>query len=386
MTYVRKIGLSTLCGLLILLLTWLYQNYDFTFSVEDKFFKRFSFLKDDWYRSKSDYKAAFVFINTGKDLALMDYGNVAVSDRDKIYKLLANINNLASKPVYTVLDLQFYYPFTINEGVDSLLQQEINKSRNLVIPVVKDDKDEIKNPIYKASYATSDYTTYGAGFNKFVILKSHSLPSIPIVMQQQIQKAKYKSNFLFSTCNNNLCLSAIWPTYFLNNGMVRKNEKPEVAQFYNIGEMLLDMESNPSNYRTFFENKIVMVGNFEEDVHITPVGKMSGPVLLANIYLSLLNRQHIVRTGYLVLLLIFFSALSYIALFSEIPQVKLNMKILFSSYLNGFLKTYVTYFGCMILLSLLLILIYDMPVGLFLPPFLFSGIEYIRHKKYKDLF
>ena len=130
-----------------------------------------------------------------------------------------------------------------------------------------------------------------------------------------------------------------------------------------------------------------MVGNFEGDIHNTPIGKMSGPVLLANIYLSLLNKQHMVSAGLLTVLLLAFSFLSYVAWFSKMPEIKLNFKFLFSSYLSKFVKKYVSYFGCMFLVSLLAIFFFNVQIATFLPSFIFAGIAYLvqrqREKKVK---
>ena len=399
----KKIVLSSLCGTLILIFTWIYQNYDFSFSVEDAFFKKIFFVKDKIYSSPPKHKADFVFINTGKDLALVedttDYGNVAVSDREKIYKLIQHINTMPQKPDYTVIDLEFYYPYSINPRVDTMLEQQLKSINAVMIPIVKEHK-EYKNPLYNVQYAYSHFRTFGSSFNKFRVLNHESIPSIPIVLHEAVNKAVYKDHFFYATCNGRLCLSAIWPSYYLKNDDIKgipqktdlqgiKQDKSSAqkskkisAQYYNIGELLFDLETNPNNYVTFFSNKIVILGNFEGDIHATPLGKMAGPVILANIYLSLLNKQHIVSIGYLITILIAFSALSYVALYKKMPELKLNFKFLFSSYLVKFIRGYVSYFGCMFLLSLIVLIVFNVQVGLFLPSFIFTGIEYVRQKKY----
>ena len=158
----------------------------------------------------------------------------------------------------------------------------------------------------------------------------------------------------------------------------------QFAQYYNLGELLLDLEANPNNMSKYFQGKILFIGNFEGDTHATPVGKISGPVMLANIYLSLLNREHVISYGFLIALFIVFSALSYMAWFKKMPEIKLNFNFLFSSYLSKFVKGYVSYFGCMFFLSVICILYFNVQVALFLPSFIFAGIEYFRQKKYRS--
>jgi hypothetical protein len=253
-----------------------------------------------------------------------------------------------------------------------------------MVPILKDGKGDYVKPLYEAAYAYSDYQTFGSGFNKFRIVKNGYFSSIPVKLQECIDSVVYKRHFLYSTFNDSLCLSAIWPTLYLRNDQLQNNALVQFAQYYNLGELLLDLEANPDNMSKYFQGKILFIGNFEGDTHATPVGKISGPVMLANIYLSLLNREHVISYGFLIALFIVFSSLSYVAWFKKMPEIKLNFNFLFSSYLSKFVKGYVSYFGCMFFLSVICILYFNVQVALFLPSFIFAGIEYFRQKKYRS--
>jgi hypothetical protein len=406
MSILKKISLALLSGLAILFINWKYQNFDYTLSLEDAFFKKIFLIKDKIYSPPPKNTTHFVFINTGKDLSLVEdsveYGNVAISDRTKIAQLLKFINTVNSKPLYTVLDIQFYYPFTIDPAVDSVMQSELDKNNDILIPILKNGKGQYMRPLYNTNYGYSDYTTYGPTVNKFRIMKREQVKSIPIILHEKINGARYEDNMIFPTCNDSLCLSAIWPSYFLKDGdLVKstsaqdihtisiKNTRASInnipTEYYNLGELLFDLEASPENYATAFANKIVIVGNFEEDVHVTPVGKVTGPVILSDIYLSLLNRQHMVSIWMILLMWLVFSALSYVAWFHKMPEIKLNFKFLFSSYLTKFLKGYISYFGAMFVLSLLVLILFGVQVGLFLPSLIYTGIEYVKGKKYKEI-
>lgn len=398
----RKVVLSLLSGLVILAFTWIYQNSDFSRSIEDGFFKNVSLFWKHKIFPNPKHGADFIFINTGKDLQLVEdtaeWGNITVSDRAKIYQLTQWINNAVHKPVFTVLDIQFYYPYSIDPQTDSLLAGALNKNKELVIPVVN-EKGAYKKPLYDAPYASSEYRTFASGFNKFKIVSQNGLWSIPVQMDRQINGSVYKERRFVTTCNGKLCLAAVWPGYYLTNDAVMTPEnvtdpkdikgKDEVvskisAQYYNIGEILLSLESTPANTSDLFKNKVVIIGNFQEDVHTTPVGKMSGPVLLSNIYLSLLNKQHIVSPIFLILLFIAFSALSYIAWFDKMPKVKLSEEV-YPTFFVKLVRKYITYFGCMFLLSVLSVFLFYTPVALFVPAVVFAEIEG-RHKTKESFF
>lgn len=406
MSTFKKILLSALSGLIILLVNYKYQNFDYTLALEDAFFKKIFLIKDKIYSPPAKVRPAFVFINTGKDLALvedsLEYGNVAISDRRKISDFLRFINNSTGKPVYTVLDIQFYYPFTADPAADSAMQAELDRNKDIVIPILKNAKGEYAKPLYNTTYGYSDYTTYSATVNKFRIMNRQNYKSIPIVLHEKINGARYEDNMFLPTCNDSLCLSAIWPSYYLKDADLvkftatqditdiqtkRRYVKPNAipTEYFNLGELLFDLEANPASYNNAFANKIVIVGNFDEDIHVTPVGRVTGPVILSDIYLSLLNRQHIINFWMILLVWAGLSALSYVAWFSKMPEVNVNFKFLFSSYLTKFMKGYISYFGAMFALSLLVLILFGVQVALFLPSLIFTGIEYIKEKRYKSL-
>ncbi|MBL7697318.1 MAG: hypothetical protein JNK79_04140 [Chitinophagaceae bacterium] len=405
MAILRKILLALLSGFIILLVNWKYQNFDYTLGLEDAFFKKIFLIKDKVYSPQPKNKPHLVYINTGKDLALVEdsieYGNIAVSDRTKICEFLKFINNVNGKPLYTVLDIQFYYPYTIDLKVDSVMQTELDRNSNIIIPILKNGNGDYVKPLYNTNYGYSDYRTFGTAVNKFRIMNRQQVKSIPIILHEKINGAKYEDNMLFPTCNDSLCLSAIWPSYFIKDGdlpkstaaddveaiatrKVRTNRNGIPTEYYNLGELLFDMEASPEHYVSAFMNKILFVGNFDEDVHVTPIGKVTGPVILSDIYLSLLNGQHMVNIWMIVIVLLVFSALSYVAWFHKMPEIRWNFKFLFSSYLTKFMKGYISYFGAMFGLSLLVLILFNVQVALFLPSLIFTGIEYVKEKKYKD--
>ena len=380
----KKIFLSFLSGLVILVITWLYQSSNFSFYIEDAFFRKTFFWKYKILGSKPETKSEFVFLNTGKDLAIVDdtteYGSVAVSDREKMYEIIRILNSEPEKPRFVVIDIQFYLPYSINRHVDTLLQAEISKSDRILIPIVKDAKGKYKKPLYNALYAYSGYETFGFGFNKFQIWDKGDIHSIPVTLHEKLDSSVYKQQGFYMTNDGHLSLTAIWPSFFLIDADVKEN-KTAITQSYNLGEVLIALKANPSDYSKIFKNKVVIIGNFADDIHFTPVGTMSGPVLLANIYLSLLNRQHWVSYIFIVILLIAFSALSYLAWFSKIPEFKFKFRFIFSPDVIKFIRGYLSYFGSMFILSIIALL-FNMYLALFLPSFIFAGIEYFRQKKY----
>ena len=385
---IRKSLLSFLSGLIVLIVTWIYQNYSFSFSAEDGFISKLSYWKYKIFSSKPAQNADFIFINTGKDLALVDdtaaSGNIAVTDREKLYHFLRFIDSIPGKPVFTLVDIQFYYRYSINPHIDTLLQDELNENDQLMIAILPDDttKSGYKTPLYHAKYGYSEYGTFGSGFNKFRIMNQKDIHSIPVSMHEAVNGAIYKDHGLFASCNGKLCMSAIWPSYYMNDKDLVSGKYAPHSQYYTLGEILFGMHTTPAAYAKIFMNKILVIGNFELDAHSTPIGSLPGSVIVADIYLSLLNNHHIVSIWFLFIELIAFSGLSYLAWFSKVPEVKLRLNFIFSPHLVHFVKSYISYFGSMFFLSIIALLFFNIQIALFLPSFIFSIIEYFRQKKY----
>lgn len=400
----RNLLVALMTGVGVFVATWFYINSYYTLAIEDDLLSRETFFIHRLLNHKPKLNKKFVFISTGKDLNLIDdtagYGNIAATDRYKLFKLLQAINKANAKPEYVLLDLQFYYPYTYsvddsvqvlvkqsnvpfffpNKSVDDSLSAEIKKNSRTAISVLLEN-DTIQRPMYPGNYGIADYKTYGAFLNKFRVcyhdLKAISMPGL---LHQQIDGASYGGNRLVSFCNNQLCFNYIWPEYYYDESDVKADS---TYQEYHIGS-LLPLLNDAATVRSLFKGKVILVGNFEDDVHDTPAGKIPGTIVLADIYLSLLNGKHLVPWLWVVFMVIMFAILSYMAIYNQLPDVQLNVgNFAFAGQITGFLKEYVSYIGMLMLISFVSVFLFGITISLFLPAFIFSAIDFLIQKKYK---
>lgn len=377
----RKILLSILSGIIIFLITWIYLNQYYTLGLEDGLFKKITTLKQRLLNLKPVKSRQFVFINTAKDLALIEdtaaYGNLPVSDRGKIVQFLRTINNSSSKPAFTLLDIQFYYPYSIDPVMDDSLQIELSKNPKVMLSVLY-KHGRIDTPLVKTNFGIADYVTYGSSINKFRLYYSKlKTPSIPALLYENLDHGHFTGNQFLTFCNGRLCFNFLWPTYYYDQDNIKIDDP-----IYNIGSILLSLKNDSARIKDFIKDKIVCIGNFTDDIISTPRGRIPGTIILCDIYLSLLNAKHFVPGWWIVFLIISFSILSYIALFSKIPELKLKFGFLFSKHLANFITQYISYWGILMFLSIVSFFLFEINVSLFLPAFIFSGIEYIVQKKY----
>ena len=377
----RKVFISIVSGIVIFIITWVYINQYYTLGLEDALFKKITTLRQKILNTKPPKSKEFIFINTAKDLSLVDdtaaYGNIAISDRSKIVAFLRAINHASSKPIITLLDLQFYYPFSTDPSIDDSLQMEVNQLKDVMVSVLYKDH-QIDTPLVRTNYGISDYITYGSSLNKFrLYYDGIKAPSIPSLLYEKVDKALFTGNRYMTFCNGKLCFNYLWPTYYYDQENIKKD-----APIYNIGSILLSIKNDSNRINEFIKNKIICIGNFTDDIVATPRGKIPGTIILADIYLTLLNNKHMVPYSWMAFLVVSFSFLSYISIYKKIPEIKLKFGFLFSKHLANFISNYISYVGTLMLISLLSFFLFEINISLFLPAFIFSGIEYFVQKKY----
>jgi hypothetical protein len=398
-----QVIISVLAGIVIFIITWFYINSYYTLGIEDDLLFKETLVRYKLMKTKPAKDKQFVFISTGKDLNLVDdtagYGNAAVSDRYKLLKLMQAINKMPVKPKYVLLDLQFYLPYVYSiddsiqlkvkkselasffpdKSIDDSLQNEITKCKDLGISVSLMN-DKVAFPLYKGTYGLDNYVTYGSSINKFKIYYNDlHISSIPALLHEKIDSAVYSANKYATFCNNRLCFNYIWLDYYYDGNNIKDNPNYQV---YHIGS-LLPLLSNPQFTDNTFKDKVVLVGNFEQDVHATPDGKMPGTVILADIYLSLLNGRHYASYLWILFVIILFSFLSHKAIFSPLPNVKFKSGFVFVEQITSYINQYISFFGILMAFSILSILIFNITISLFLPATIFSAIDFFTQKKYK---
>lgn len=390
--------ITSLCaGALLTIATWFYLNSYYTLEIEDSLFEKEVVIKNKIFEVKPAKNKSFIFINTGNDLKLIDkpddLGSAAVTDRFKLYQLLKFINISKYKPDFTLLNLEFIYPYqnttdsirlthdlnckTIDfpdKSIDDSLQNQISQSKRLMLCAdYKDDK--IQKPIYNCVYGISYFETYGKSVNKIRL----SYPEItsyamPCLLDQKLDRAIYSPGKFLTLCNGKLSFNYLWPDYYYTDEGI-KAEKQNLY-YPTINGALEDFKSEKT-LNKLFDGKILIIGNLNIDMD-SPAGKITGTVILIDTYLSLLNGKQFVPVLWILFLFLVFSLLSFISIFSALPELKFKLHFLFSEQLTEFLQKFISYIAFLFVLSMISVFIFDISISLIIPAFIFSGIAYLK--------
>jgi hypothetical protein len=375
----KKIFYSFLHGLLITILTWLYINSWFVFEIDEGLITKLLVLKDFLIESDRIPSSQVLLINTSKDIALArdpaDYGNVTMTDRVKLMQFLERIDTLHLKPKFVLCDLLF----DIRTPYDSCIQAVLDRMNNVVIPFLSAD-GRLAPPVFKAPTGIAQYQTNTGSFIKMRLITEDSLKSLSVLMDEMVNKKRYTRDGFFTYCNRRLSLNYITTNYYIRPfAYLKQNEYPLV----NLGE-LTGPGIDDQTFRDFVANRYVIIGDFYGDVHETPIGKVPGPLILFNSFLSLQYEQHTISFGWTILLLVFFTLASYIAFYSRLPDWRIQKMGIFSMALNSLLSKYVSFLGLLLLLSLISLFVFGIHVHPLILSLYFSIINFISQNKRND--
>ena len=260
---------------------------------------------------KTNTDGYFVNVGYDKEVATIltpakDTGKVAITDR----KVLLDILNIAEKSKYKYIFLDINFERGINTKWDKLLFEKIKKMPRLSYATHVDNSVEynlINDNYGNPKYAYNDYKAsfVNSGFSKYEYVQDKG-PSAALKMYEEINHKKLSScgSFLFN--DGSLLLNS--PIIPIRESLIRAEQSNlEKSIPVNLFDWPALMGFDEEELIKDFENKIIIVGDFNKDVHDTYMGEQAGPFItyLAYKYLSE-GKNKVPIILYLFLIVLFF--------------------------------------------------------------------------------
>lgn len=268
-------------------------------------------------RDKDNIPDSICLVNVAYDKTLVDYeariffseldspslpvGKITTTDRQKMLKFLSIADSLKNYR-YILLDVRFENDIE-SDSISKELFSLIGHMDNIVFAVHENTGIADSVPMAKAAYGDYHTTFLVTDVVKYPLLKKSNLdvgyrPSIPAKMYSDLHNQDYKTIGLFTFCNNQLCTRSIYPTFPIRlSSWAKQTDESQlpILQYYNLGEDLINMPDNGKVVSAIIENRIVVVGDFIDDIHDTYVGPQPGALINLNAYISLCKNEHIVH-------------------------------------------------------------------------------------------
>jgi len=345
-------------------------------------------------------------------------GYTAITNRDKLLQFLSIISTANYRELF--IDIRFpkyaegltasNFTLATDSCTDSKLFSLISRLPHTI--VASHAGVVTSAPTISQQTAIADYgATIFTGFGRYE-LRQNTLPSVALRLYQDLEGKDISPNGYFPS-DWILCHNTIFPKIpqCLTESM-RIDEGGALQYNYPFLSSYLLKYNSPEELRTMVKDKVVIIGDFEEDLHTTYVGEIPGSLLPYIVYLKLQEGKHLVGLCDFSLLILFI-LLVYIRIrmrkpwFSYLPKIHCCrfsipnsiVKILNNRFFQPFIAVYrwmkennvvnfvLSFIGWGTFFFLLQILtwsIYDYSLMILLPTIVFAIID--EYKRYKNEF
>ena len=227
----------------------------------------------------------------------MPVGNMVITNREKLLKLLTAAKE-ANDYRYIFLDVIFedgtVTPF------DSALFHTIASMDRIVIPEHKGTK--LAADILYSKAANADYATTWKQptFAHYQFLHDDSIPSVALRMYADRNHLEGNAitphwGGLWYTDRGRLCHNGatLFMKVFVNGKLLDEEGQSRERNYIYLGADLLDMDEVVP-VKEQIKDKILVIGDYNNDMHTTYVGPQPGSPLCLNAYIMLMNGKHLV--------------------------------------------------------------------------------------------
>jgi hypothetical protein len=364
--------ISLVHGVLLFLFSVWWLNSNLTYGDErflvkwSSVFKRVILRIDD-----PPPKKDFLFINLAYDKALIPrengLGKDVITDRKLLADFLSILQRNQSKVTFTVCDVLLQG----SSPDDSLLQQSVRGIKNIIFPSVTNDSGKTENLAIQVPSAPADYEIAKEGFLKFRLLGKDGKKSLPVYMYEQIEKKNINISRGIPFDGNRPMMQSLIIDYQIRPyALLQAGAYPMIP----LSELLQLPEEVIVN--DFLKNRIIMIGDYEHDVHETVFGSTPGTLILLNVYLNMKAGRHLIHVAWLLFIVLGFTVLSKLMLF---PDKEKNRRG------SGWWASLVRNVTFLSVLSVVSYLVFNMHIQVLILAVYLNSLRFILQLKKSDL-
>lgn len=303
--------ISIFHAFLLLVFTVVWMNSNYTYGDEHFIIKWTSIAKRVIFKIDDDPPGKnYMFINLAYEKALIPredaLGNEVITDRNKLATFFKIIQRHQKEIPFVVCDVMLKG----SSENDSLLQEAVKGLDNLVLPAQIGQDGKAEKLAINVPSAIADYKTVSGGFLKFKLFQHDSVKTLPVFLYEKLSKHQISTKNGMYFDNQQLMMNSMIIDY-----QIRPFELFEGGEYPVVGlsELLLLPENVIVN--DFLKNRMVIMGDFNNDVHETLFGTTPGTLILLNVFLTLTQGGHIMSIWWICFLLVAYTLFSRLMLF-----------------------------------------------------------------------
>lgn len=314
-----------------------------------------------------------LLVNVAYDKILMDYdaavtknadvpvrlpvGKIDVTDRRK----LADFLEAASGSDYRYMMLDIRFDDDIRTDSDALrLFDLIGDMPRLVFARHEGSDMSADAPASKSAYSDYHATMTETNMVKYPLIK-HGELSIAARMYEDLGIGRFSSFLGLVTDGGSLVRRSIFLTYpvFVSDWAEADESVPGCLGYkFNYLNLGMDLLSHPDSVAWIQDRvsgKIVVVGDFVNDMHECYVGSIAGPLINLNAFINLTEGRHRVKPLMSLMLLCLYFVMSYVLLsrrnlLDHIPLLR--------RYRSTLLRVIISFVGFSAMLNITAVVLY----------------------------
>lgn len=373
----RRIAISLVCAAIIFIADYLLSNLSFPLFDESESLNWFGYLS---HRQTPDDFDDVMIVNTGIDKALVPVmdefgdtiGHTPITDRDSLLKFLKIVE--VSDPRFVFMDIRFEAGL-VSEN-DSALFSTINSIPNILI---SDHREVDGYTLYDESLnektGMADYrSNMFSGFSRYEYI------------QEDKESMALKAHRLLTGTG----MERYGPLYFSGHSLaynmrflplpsnitVSRGEMGQVRYPY-LSSEVLGMHS-AEELGEMMKDRIVIVGDFDNDIHQTYVGNVPGPLLHYYAFKLLEKGEEKVSILYVVILFVVYSLVIYWILGNDNLLDRLIVRLKISAPVTIFLFSLLGWGTLLWLIKILLYFSLGISFIASIPAIVFSFVDFSK--------
>lgn len=333
---------------------------------------------------------SIALVNVAYDKTLVDYdgrlystpgdnrrapsGRIALTDRHKLLDFLKAAKN--SRYRYIMLDVRF--DDDIESDSVSLALFDLIGSMERIAFAVHEGSDPVADaPLDKAAFGDYNITAFESNAVKYPIIHG-GRPSMAAAMYSALDGGSITTFGPLTFDRGALCLRSLfldYPVRVFDRAVESDGLTPADYYYMNLGVDLLAGPDSVARIRDYVDGRIVVIGDFDNDVHDTSIGQLAGSLINLNAYISLSQGRHKISWPYVVMLFAIYSLIALCLIKRQSPVDMIPALRRRKSTALRFLFSLVGFSVVLSLLSLLLYLAAAIIYSIVLPSLYFSLIS-----------
>ena len=251
-------------------------------------------------------------------------------------------------------------------------------SMERIVFAVHEGSDPVADaPLDKAAFGDYNMTAFESNAVKYPIVHGDR-PSMASAMYSDLNGGRISTFGPLTFDRGALCLRSLfldYPVRVFDRAVESDGLMPADYYYMNLGVDLLAGPDSVARIRDYVDGRIVVIGDFDNDVHDTSIGQLAGSLINLNAYISLSQGRHKISWPYVVMLFAIYALIALCLIKRQSPVDMIPALRRRKSTALRFLFSLVGFSVVLSLLSLLLYLAAGIIYSIVLPSLYFSLIS-----------